>query len=119
MDEGVVVLVRAARSHVRVAILSNSWLGLEEQLCALGVDHLFDPVINSARVGLRKPDPRIFLHALESLRVPPKAVLFVDDQRRNTRVAEELGIPSVCFHDAGDLAAALAGHGIPSPGDKL
>ena len=58
---------------------------------ALGV---FDPIINAARVGLRKPDPRIFLHALEVLRVPPGAMLFVDDQRRNTRVAEELGIPA-------------------------
>jgi putative hydrolase of the HAD superfamily len=119
VDEDVVALARAVRSHVRVALLSNSWLRLEEQLCALGVDHLFDPIINSARVGLRKPDPRIFLHALEILRVLPGAVLFVDDQRRNTRVAEELGIPSVCFHDAAYLAAALARHGLRSRGDEL
>ena len=119
VDEDVVALAKAVRPQVRVALLSNSWLRLEEQLCALGVDHLFDPIINSARVGLRKPDPRIFPHALDILRVPPAAVLFVDDQRRNTRVAEELGMPSVCFRDAADLAATLAGRGIRLPGEKL
>lgn len=114
LDQGVLALVRAARLQVRVGILSNNTLRMEEHLHACGVDGLFDPVINSARVGLRKPDPRIFLHALEVLGVPPGAVLFVDDKARNTMVADELGMRSVCFDSADGLRSALVGYGILS-----
>jgi putative hydrolase of the HAD superfamily len=115
VDEDVIDVLRAVRPHARVAMLSNATLGLEEHLLRLGVAELFDPIINSARVGLRKPDPRIFRHALEILRVPPQAILFVDDKERNTAVAVDLGIPSVLFDNAGGLAAALVRHGVLPP----
>ncbi len=107
IDAKVVGLVRAVRPLVRVAVLSNATLALEQQLTGFGVRDLFDPVINSARVGLRKPDPRIFQHAIDVLGVPAGRILFVDDKQRNTRVAEELGIPSLVYAAASDLRDAL------------
>ena len=74
----------------------------------MGVTELADPIINSARLGLRKPDPQIYHRALAILDVPPAAVLFVDDKPRNTLVARELGIECVDFTSAADL-----GHGAP------
>ncbi len=107
IDPEVIGLVRAVRSRMRVAVLSNATLALERQLAGFGVRDLFDPIINSARVGLRKPDPRIFQHAIDVLGVPANRILFVDDKQRNTRVAEDLGIPGVVYTAAPDLRDAL------------
>ncbi len=118
VDEDVIEIIRALRSRTRVALLSNASLGLEAHLERLGIAALFDPIINSARVGLRKPDPAVFQHALAVLGVPPEAVLFIDDKARNTIVAEELGIPSIVFENAYTLAAALTRvtfRDVPSP----
>lgn len=115
VDQRVIDIVRALRPHARVAILSNATLGLEDHLRRLGIADLFDPIINSARVGLRKPDPRIFQHALDVLGVPAHAILFVDDKERNTVVAEELGIPSICFDNAANLTSWLVRYGVLPP----
>lgn len=115
LDDEVVTLVQTMRAHVRVALFSNAPLCLEDWLRALDVDHLFDPIINSSRIGLRKPDPQSFLRAVALLGVPAEAILFVDDKQRNTSVAEELGIPSLHFTGAASLAAALARYGILAP----
>lgn len=117
-DENVMAIIHALRPRVRVAMLSNASLGLEAYLQRLGIADLFDPIINSARIGLRKPDPAVFRHALMVLNVPPQSVLFVDDKSRNTVVAEELGIPSIVFDNADNLAQALSRHGLlPSAGN--
>jgi len=106
-DPEIVGLVRAVRGLARVAVLSNATLALEQQLAGFGVRDLFDPIINSARVGLRKPDPRIFQYAIDALGVPAGCILFVDDKQRNTRVADDLGIPSVVYTASSDLRDAL------------
>lgn len=108
VDRQVMEIARGLRSTLRLAILSNATLGLEEHLRGLGVVHLFDPIINSARVGLRKPDPRIFAHAVRVLGVPTESILFVDDKERNTLAAEQCGIPSIRFENATQLAEVLA-----------
>ncbi len=115
VDEGVMNLARALHGRMRLAILSNATIRLEDQLRRLGVASYFDPIINSARIGLRKPDPRTFAYTLDALAVAPGAILFVDDKRRNTAVAEQLGIPSVLFDRAATLAGALASHGLLPP----
>jgi len=115
-DAEVVGLVRAVCPFVRVAVLSNATLALEQQLAGFGVRDLFAPIINSARVGLRKPDPRIFQHAIDALGVSAGRILFVDDKQRNTRVAEELGIPSVVYTASSDLRDALIRRHLLPPG---
>src|SRR5947209_2413930 len=115
IDIEVIAMALALRDHVRVAILSNATLRLETHLQTLGIGCLFDPVINSARVGLRKPDPAVFHHALTQLGVPAGSVLFIDDKERNTVVAEELGIPSIRFESAEHLRDVLATHDLLAP----
>ena len=77
---------------VRVALLSNSWGNTypREQ-----IDALFDPVVVSGEVGMRKPNPEIFTHILDLLDVPPDRVVFVDDAEPNTEGASRLGILTV------------------------
>jgi putative hydrolase of the HAD superfamily len=62
----------------------------------LPLDELFDVVIDSSEVGMRKPDPRIFELALEQLGgVHPTRAVFLDDYPGNITAAEALGMYGV------------------------
>ena len=69
-------------------------------------DELFQVIVDSSEVGMRKPDPRIFELALERLGgIRPERALFLDDAASNVAAAEKLGIQSVLVR--ADLADAL------------
>jgi putative hydrolase of the HAD superfamily len=75
---------------VRTCLLSNSWglaLYPREMLAAV-----FDAIVISAEVGMRKPDVDIFLHAAERINVEPANCVFVDDTPENFSGAELAGI---------------------------
>jgi HAD superfamily hydrolase (TIGR01509 family) len=55
--------------------------------------------VDSAFVGIRKPDTRIYTITLERLGVSADAALFVDDVELNCHAAGELGIEAVWFRD--------------------
>jgi epoxide hydrolase-like predicted phosphatase len=60
------------------------------------VDELFDAVIDSSAVGIRKPDPRIYHLALDALGgVAPGSAVLVDDAPGNIKAAEAIGIRGV------------------------
>ncbi|MCB9615590.1 MAG: HAD family hydrolase [Sandaracinus sp.] len=63
----------------RVGVVSNSEGRLEELFVRIGIDSLFEVVIDSARVGLQKPDPRIFHLATEALDVRPDEAIYAGD----------------------------------------
>jgi putative hydrolase of the HAD superfamily len=56
---------------------------------------LFDAVIISGEVGLRKPDPAIYELAVEGLRVPPERCVFVDDYPGHLEPAIQAGMTTV------------------------
>ncbi|KAJ2844294.1 hypothetical protein IWW36_005242, partial [Coemansia brasiliensis] len=56
---------------------------------------LFDEFVESSVVGLRKPDPRFYMHACNLLQVSPKECLFLDDIPKNLKTAERLGMAVV------------------------
>ena len=66
----------------------------------------FDAVVDSSEVGMRKPDPRVYLLICERLATPPDAAVFVDDNADNVAAARELGMEVV--HFGGDPLVALA-----------
>lgn len=70
------------------------------------VDELFDVVVDSCELGVRKPDPRIFQTALEMLAVPASDALFLDDYEGNVVAARRLGIHGIVV--GVDPTAALA-----------
>jgi epoxide hydrolase-like predicted phosphatase len=72
-------------------------------------DELFQVIVDSSEVGMRKPDPRIFELALERLGgIRPERALFLDDAASNVAAAEKLGIQSVLVRaDLRDALAAL------------
>ena len=56
---------------------------------------LFDHVIESARIGLRKPDPRIYQMMVEALGVDPEACVYLDDLGVNLKPAREMGMTTI------------------------
>jgi HAD superfamily hydrolase (TIGR01509 family) len=79
----------------------------------LPVDEIFDVVVDSAWVGVRKPDREIYEITLERLGVPAGAALLLDDIELNCTAARELGMGAVWFRDnaqaIAEIEAALAG----------
>lgn len=106
-DETVVALLRRARIRVPVVLVSNAMLGLEADLDSLGLSDLADDVVNSARVGIAKPDPRIFHLAAARAGVRPQRCLFVDDAPENVEAATALGMRAVRYRGPTDLEEAL------------
>lgn len=72
------------------------------------VDELFDVVVDSSEVGMRKPNPAIYLHALELLGgVDPSEAVFLDDSPGNVDGARRAGLHAIHVEDPDDALAAL------------
>jgi putative hydrolase of the HAD superfamily len=68
---------------------------------------LFDHVIESAKIGLRKPDPRIYRMMVEALHVDPKACVYLDDLGVNLKPAREMGMTTIKVLNAPQAIAEL------------
>ncbi|HUC00494.1 MAG TPA: HAD family phosphatase [Solirubrobacterales bacterium] len=98
---------------LRMAMLTNNvreWEPVWRPM--LPVDEIFETVVDSAFVGCRKPEPRIYEITLERLGLPAEACLFVDDLAPNIEAAEALGFNAVHFRDTeqaiADVRAAVS-----------
>jgi putative hydrolase of the HAD superfamily len=68
---------------------------------------LFDHVIESAKIGLRKPDPRIYRMMTEALGVDPRACVYLDDLGVNLKPAREMGMTTIKVLNAPQAIAEL------------
>ena len=83
---------RARRAGLSTGLLSNSW---GNDYPRDGWDEMFDVVVISGEVGMRKPEPRIFEHTLALLGLRPEECVFVDDVRHNIDAAVGVGMVGV------------------------
>jgi putative hydrolase of the HAD superfamily len=75
---------------------------------------LFDHVMESAKIGLRKPDPQIYRMMVEALAVDPKRCIYLDDLGINLKPAREMGMTTIKVRDAGQALNELeAAIGLP------
>ena len=68
---------------------------------------LFDHIIESAKIGLRKPDPRIYRMMTEQLNVDPKDCVYLDDLGVNLKPAREMGMTTIKVVDSAQAIAEL------------
>jgi epoxide hydrolase-like predicted phosphatase len=86
-------LIRRAKSHgIKTALLSNSWGNTYPRETW---DGLFDDIVISGEVGLRKPEPEIFRLAAERVSLELAECVFVDDLELNVDGARALGMTAV------------------------
>jgi putative hydrolase of the HAD superfamily len=85
---------------LKVALLTNNVKEFGSAWRAtFPVDELFEVVVDSSEVGMRKPDPRIYMLTCARLDVRPTASVFVDDNRDNVEAARAAGIEAIHFGD--------------------
>ncbi|MEU7832299.1 MULTISPECIES: HAD family phosphatase [unclassified Nonomuraea] len=92
------------RNGVKTCLLSNSWSNVYPRD---DWDELFDAVVISGEVGMRKPEPRIFEHALGRVGLPGEACVFIDDIEVNILAARGLGMAGIHHRDADSTIAEL------------
>ena len=98
------VVARVKAAGLRTAVLSNSWAN---DYPREGWDELFDAVVISGEVGMRKPEPRIYHLLLDRLALPAGACVFVDDLAANVAAAVEVGMVGVLHRTVDQTAAEL------------
>jgi putative hydrolase of the HAD superfamily len=95
-------------SGLKMAILTNNvreWEPLWRAM--LPVDEIFEEIVDSAFVGCRKPEARIYELTLERIGMPAGACLFIDDLQPNIEGAEAAGMNAVHFRDNAQAIAEI------------
>lgn len=111
------MVARGLRPAYSTAILTNNvkeygdmWKNMIE------AEDSFDHVFDSSRLEMRKPDPRIFLHACEVMSVAPEEAVFLDDSLPNVTGAAAVGLVGIHVNDhevaIEELASLLRERGI-------
>ena len=92
----------------KIGIITNNYQGTFEQMLSKG--HVpkisYTTVIQSHKLGLLKPESKIFHHALKKARVSPKELLLIDDSTQNVEKAKLLGWNTILF-DEGNLVESI------------
>jgi epoxide hydrolase-like predicted phosphatase len=103
--------IRKLRRHgFKVAALTNNWVthdAYDEMMQPLREEfHVF---VESCKVGLRKPDPRIYALACERMGTSPEAAVFLDDIGGNLKAAKALGMTTIKVGEADAAIRELEG----------
>ncbi len=114
-NEEMIAFLRELREErgLRLAILTNNVREWEPRWRPIWpIDELFEVVVDSGFVGMRKPDRAIYELTLERLGLPAEACAFLDDLEANCDAARDLGMTAIRFETTEqairDLEAALA-----------
>jgi len=113
----VVEALKLAKSKVKVGCITNnapigkgaSMTDSDERAAEIAkVFALFDEVIESSKLGIRKPDPRIYALMCEALDVEPKHCVYLDDLGINLKPARAMGMTTIKVLDEDQLLRDLA-----------
>lgn len=99
---------------IRLAMLTNNVREWEARWRAMvpEIEETYEVIVDSAFVGMRKPDPAIYRLTCERLGLPPEACAFIDDIDVNCDAARDVGLHAIHFRSTdqaiGELEALLS-----------
>ena len=96
-DEELFPIIRKLKANYKLAIVSNANAVEAATPQAAGIYREFDTVILSYKVGVRKPDPKIYQIAINQLQLAPEEIIFVDNNQENFGEANKLGLKGILF----------------------
>ena len=97
-----------AAGGVKLAAISNEARELtNHRIGHFHLDRYFEAFFISCYLGLRKPDPRIFMVALDVLQLRPEETVFVDDRPENCAAAKSVGMRAIHFLDESQFNGEL------------
>jgi len=100
--------IRGRPTRVRIATLNNESRELNEHRIRLfGLCELFDVFFSSCWLGVRKPTRQIYEHVLGMTQAVPANSVFVDDREQNLAPARALGMKTILYASADQLARSL------------
>lgn len=103
--------VRRCGERLKTGLLTNNVISMRaEEMSGSSDPHvavlgLFDVIVESSRVGTRKPDPAFYVHACELLEIEPGEAVFLDDLGVNLKPAKAMGMTTIKVDDP-DVAIA-------------
>ena len=115
---GMVAALKACKQHFKVGCITNNMrdagkgagmASSEEGASRVGyIMSEFDAVIESSKVGVRKPDPKIYLMMCDLLAAKPGACVYLDDLGVNCKPAAQLGMRAIKVVSEAQALAELA-----------
>ena len=115
--EPIVQALKTCKSRVKVGCITNNvksgkgaGMTLDENKARSVADimTLFDHVIESSKIGLRKPDPRIYALMCEALDVAPERCIYIDDLGINLKPARAMGMTTIKALSEAQILADLS-----------
>ena len=96
----VVGLIHNLHKTYKTGLITNASHELVDAIIeANHFQDIFDTIVVSSRLGITKPDPRIFQYALKELEVQPEEAIYIDDAARNVDAASALGMHAFVFEN--------------------
>ncbi|XP_052237570.1 acyl-CoA dehydrogenase family member 10-like isoform X2 [Dreissena polymorpha] len=96
---------------LKTALLTNNWFNIKDQESFIPLDlTLFDVVVESCKVGYRKPHPKIYEAVLKELGLPGQQCVFLDDIGENLKAASQFGINTIKVKDPDQAIVDLERH---------
>ena len=99
--------VHRCHERLKTALLTNNVVGMDHDDRFAEVFAHFDEVIESSKVGVRKPDVRFYEMACEALDIEPSEAVFLDDLGVNLKPAKALGMTTIKVLDADQAITEL------------
>jgi putative hydrolase of the HAD superfamily len=108
LNDEFVTYIRQLKTQIRITALTNNWSFGRYLLNRHGILDLFEVIISSAEVGVKKPNAGIYQIMLDQLNVDANRVIFVDDTLENVETAQALGIRTVHFQSTTQTISELS-----------
>ena len=100
------------RQGFKLGIVTNTFNPPAEKMewfKTVGIENVWDAYADSCELGVVKPDPKIYTHTCELLRVLPEHAVFLDDIGRNLKTARALGMATIKVDEPEDALRELQG----------
>ena len=98
------LVTRARAAGIRTALLSNSW---GNEYDRSDWHEMFNTVVISGEVGMRKPEPEIFELVIHRMGLPADECVFIDDMAHNIVAAEQAGLAGIVHRTFDETAVEL------------
>ncbi|WP_306796112.1 HAD-IA family hydrolase [Nocardia sp. XZ_19_369] len=106
-DADLVAGLRSLHGLAKTAIVSNAWPQLRIRMANAGLLGIVDAIVLSCEVGYAKPDPRIYIAALQCVGAHPAEALFIDDTPGHVAIARSLGMAGHLHTSTSDTLARI------------
>jgi epoxide hydrolase-like predicted phosphatase len=104
LDYSLVTFIQGFKPQLKTALLSNAWDNARKMFIEeFSLGDIFDDMIISAEVGIKKPDPAIFTLLINHLGVRSDEIIFIDDFPDNITTAASLGIHTILFRSTSQV----------------